>query len=338
MKMVFTNDPGSNGMLHLEERKFIPEGWDVVIADMKAEGDNAEFYKLLEDADVVINSYVYFGKKEIDALKKCKCISFQSTGYNEVDLDYAAEKGIAVASILDYCTQETAENAIATMLCLQRGTLIYNRSIQEDKVWDCTVVQHQQRVEGQTMGIVGLGRIGRHVARIAGKGLGMKILAYDPFLPPEIAEAAGATLVDLDTIFAESDVISIHMNLTEDNVHMFDREAFSKMKKKPFIINEGRGPMISEEALAWALDTGLVRGAGLDMLESEFPDAEYLSKCPLLGRDNVIINPHSGFQSDTSLELIYQISVENAVKCFEGKYKEAWVVRNGVGLDGKYIS
>lgn len=222
---------------------------DVVIADMKAEGDNAEFYKLLEDADVVINSYVYFGKKEIDALKKCKCISFQSTGYNEVDLDYAAEKGIAVASILDYCTQETAENAIATMLCLQRGTLIYNRSIQEDKVWDCTVVQHQQRVEGQTMGIVGLGRIGRHVARIAGKGLGMKILAYDPFLPPEIAEAAGATLVDLDTIFAESDVISIHMNLTEDNVHMFDREAFSKMKKKPFIINEGRGPMISEEAL-----------------------------------------------------------------------------------------
>lgn len=94
---------------------------DVVIADMKAEGDNAEFYKLLENADVVINSYVYFGKKEIDALKKCKCISFQSTGYNEVDLDYAAEKGIAVASILDYCTQETAENAIATMLCLQRG-------------------------------------------------------------------------------------------------------------------------------------------------------------------------------------------------------------------------
>ena len=92
MKMVFTNDPGSNGMLHLEERKYIPEGWDVVIADMKAEGDNAEFYKLLEDADVVINSYVYFGKKEIDALKKCKCISFQSTGYNEVDLDYAAEK------------------------------------------------------------------------------------------------------------------------------------------------------------------------------------------------------------------------------------------------------
>ena len=216
------------------------------------------------------------------------------------------------------------------MLCLQRGTLIYNRSIQEDKVWDCTVVQHQQRVEGQTMGIVGLGRIGRHVARIAGKGLGMKILAYDPFLPPEIAEAAGATLVDLDTIFAESDVISIHMNLTEDNVHMFDREAFSKMKKKPFIINEGRGPMISEEALAWALDTGLVRGAGLDMLESEFPDAEYLSKCPLLGRDNVIITPHSAFYSTTAIEDLERLSCENIVHFLKGEKEKVFKLVNEV--------
>lgn len=337
MKMVFTNDPGTNGEQHLNEYRYIPEGTEVIIADYKAEGDNAEFYKLLEDADVVINSYVYLGKKEIDAMKKCKCISFQSTGYNEVDLDYAAEKGIAVASILDYCTQETAENAIATMMCLQRGTLQYNKAIQVDKVWDCTVVEHQQRVEGQTMGIVGLGRIGRHVARIAGKGLGMNIIAYDPYLPAEVAEAAGAKLVDLDTIFAESDVISIHMALTDENVHMFDKEAFAKMKKCPLIINEGRGPMISEEALAWALDEGLVRGAGLDMLESEFPDAEYLTNCPLVGRENVILNPHSGFQSDTSLELIYQISVENAVKCYEGRYSDAWVVRNGVGVGGKYV-
>lgn len=337
MKMVFTNDPGTAGMQHDAEKKYIPGGWEVVNADFYAEGDNAEFYKTLEDADVVLNSYVYLGKKEIDAMKKCKCISFQATGYNEVDLDYAAEKGIPVASILDYCTQETAENAIATMLCLQRGTLQYNKSIHVDKIWDCNVVQHQQRVEGQTMGIVGLGRIGRHVAKIAGKGLGMNIIAYDPFLPAEIAEAAGAKLVDFDTILAESDVISVHMNLTEENVHMFNKEVFMKMKKKPILINEGRGPMISEVDLAWALDKGYVRAAGLDMLESEFPDANYIVKCPLVGRENVILNPHSGFQSDTSLELIYQISVENAIKCFEGRYKDAWVVRNGVGLDGKYI-
>src|SRR5699024_2719819 len=150
--------------------------------------------------------------------------------------------------------------------------------------------QHLQRIEGQTMGIVGLGRIGQSVARKA-KGFDMNVIAYDPFLPPEIAENLGVKLVDLDTLLAESDVVSIHMNLTKENYHMFKKETFSKMKKKPWIINEGRGPMICEDDLVWALDEGLVRGAGLDMLESENPD---LSECKLLGRDNVLLMPHCG--------------------------------------------
>lgn len=337
MKFVFTNDPGTIGKPHTPEMKYLPEGCEAVIADFLPEGDNEEFYRKLEDADAVLNSYVYLGKKEIDAMKKCKCISFQSTGYNEVDLDYAAEKGIAVTSILDYCTQETAENAIATMLCLQRSTLQYNKLIQEDHIWNVKAILHQQRVEGQTMGIVGLGRIGRHVARIAGAGLGMRIIAYDPYVPETLAEQAGAKLVDLDTLLAEADVVSIHMSLTESNHNMFNKETFMKMKKRPLLINEGRGQMVSEKDLAWALDEGLVRGAGLDMLESEFPDAEYLAACPLLGRDNVILNPHSGYQSDTSLELIYKISMENAIKCCEGRYEDCWVVRNGVGIGGRYI-
>ena len=122
------------------------------------------------------------------------------------------------------------------------------------------------------------------------------------------------------------------MNLTEENVHMFNKEAFSKMKKKPIIINEGRGPMVSEEALAWALDEGIVRGAGLDMLECEIPTKEYLEKCPLLGRDNVIINPHSGYHSDTSERLTSEISMRNGLLCFEGRQKEAAIVRNGIGM------
>ena len=230
MKFVFTNDPGTIGKPHLPERKYLPEGAEAVIADFLPEGDNEEFYRKLADADAVLNSYVYLGKKEIDSMQKCKCISFQSTGYNEVDLDYAAQKGIPVTSILDYCTQETAENAIAMMLCLQRSTLGYNKLIQEDHVWNVKAILHQQRVEGQVMGIV-----------------------------------------------------------------------------------------------------------GLDMLESEFPDAEYLARSPLVGRSDVILNPHSGYQSDTSLELIYKISMENAIKCIEGRYEDCWVIRNGVGIGGKYI-
>ena len=104
------------------------------------------------------------------------------------------------------------------------------------------------------------------------------------------------------------------------------------MRRRPIIINEGRGPMISEEALAWALDEGLVRAAGLDMLESEIPTREYLERCPLLGRDNVIINPHSGYFSDTSERLVSEISMRNGLLCYAGRQKEATVVRNGIGL------
>lgn len=114
MKIVLTEVPFTKDRDMSVEKSCLPEGAELVVAvyDEHAE-DNSEFYKLIEDADIIVNSYVYFGKKEIDTLKKCKVISFQSTGYNEVDMDYATEKGVAVCSILDYCTQETAENAFA---------------------------------------------------------------------------------------------------------------------------------------------------------------------------------------------------------------------------------
>lgn len=333
--MVFTNFPGNFEDMHEEERRYLPNDTEVLIAKYDPDGDNTEFYDILGRADIVVNYYVYLGKKEIDAMKKCRCITFQSTGFNEVDLEYATEKGIIVASILDYCTQETAENAIANMMCLQRGTLEYNKSIQEDKIWSTAVVQHQKRVEGQTMGIVGLGRIGRHVARIAGKGLGMTVIAYDPYVPREVAEASGAELVSFDELLETSDVISIHMSLTDENVHMFDKKAFLKMKQRPILINEGRGQMVCEADLAWALQEGLVRGAGLDMLESEYPDAEYLEKCPLVGMPNVILNPHSGFQSDTAFELLNKISIENGVFAYKGEYDKVNVIRNPEALANK---
>ncbi|MEG1789918.1 MAG: C-terminal binding protein [Oscillospiraceae bacterium] len=309
------------------ERSCLPPDSEFIVTVFDKNSDNNDaFYKEISDADIIINSYVYFGKKEIDALKKCKIISFQCTGYNEVDLKYAEEKGIAVSSILDYCTQETAENSLALMLVLQRKLRIYDRSIQVDKEWNYSVASDLERIEGQTMGIVGLGRIGQSVARKA-KGFDMNVIAYDPFLPPEIAEGIGVKLVDFDTLLAESDVISVHMNATDDNHHMFNKEVFAKCKKKPILINEGRGSMISEDALVWALDEGLVRAAGLDMLESENPD---LTKCKLLGRDNVIITPHCGYFSNTSEYLVHKLSMVNGISYVNGEYDKVKVLRNNV--------
>ena len=333
MVITFIEDPKSqNRDRSIEIAMCPPEAKINVAVYDEHSDDNSKFYEMLAETEIaMLYGYVYLDKGKIDAMPKCRVVSFQLTGYNEIDFDYATSKGITIASVRDYCTQETAENAFAMMLCLQRATLVYNRAVQRDKVWSVNYASNLQRVEGQTMGIVGLGRIGQSVARKA-KGFDMDVIAYDPYIPIDVAESLGVRMVDFDTILEQSDVISIHMNLTEENVHMFDRTAFSKMKKKPIIINEGRGPMISEEALAWALDEGLVRAAGLDMLECEIPTKEYLETCPLLGRDNVIINPHSGYFSDTSERLVSEISMRNGLLCYEGRQKEADVVRNGIGM------
>ena len=172
MKVVFTEAPATKDRDMSIEFSVLPKDAETAIAVFDEHSEhNEQFYKDIADADVVINGYVYLGKKEIDAMPKCKVISFQSTGFNEVDIDYATEKGIAVVSIEDYCTQETAENAVALMLFLQRGLRIYDRSVQQDKQWIYDAAKGLKRIEGQTMGIVGLGRIGRSVAKKA-KGLG----------------------------------------------------------------------------------------------------------------------------------------------------------------------
>lgn len=331
MKIVFIETPSTKDRDVSVEMSQIPEGWTTgqAVFDEYAE-NNDQFYAEIATADAIcMYGYVYFDKEKIDAMPKCKVFSFQSTGFNEIDFDYATEKGIAITSILDYCTQETAENAMAMMLCLQRDTLKYNTDVHVKKVWEVDMTSRLKRIDGQTMGIIGLGRIGQNVAKKA-QGFDMTVIAYDPFLPPHIAEEKNVKLVDLDTIYAESDVISVHMNLTPENHHMLCKESFMKMKKKPIIINEGRGPMICEEDLAWALDEGLVRGAGLDMLESEVPDREYLENCPLVGRHNVILNPHSGYFSDMSEYLVGKLAVENTVLCLQGRFSEASVVRNGI--------
>ena len=332
MKIVYTETPATIRLDHSWDFSLLPEeavpSVALYIPDEPLDSDtNKKFIADVEDADIIINNYVYYGPELLDKLKFCKIISQKSTGYNFADLDYAREKGIAIASIRDYCTQETAENAIASMLCLQRNTINFNSDIQEKHIWDYLAYPHMQRIEGQTMSIIGFGRIGQHVGRIA-KGLGMRVLAFDPFLPPEVALAQGVELVDFDTALELGDVISVHMNLTAENRGMFNKDTFLKMKRHPIFINEGRGEMVDEEALDWALTEGVVRGAGLDMLESEDPDLE---NCVLLRgerRKNLIITPHSGFKSDTSDYLIRKYAIDNAINYFYGRYDEVYDIRN----------
>lgn len=327
MKIVLAEVPYTKNRDISVEKSCCPEGAELKMAVYDEHSDNNDaFYAEIKDADIIVDGYVYFGKKEIDAMDHCRVISFQSTGYNEADLEYAAEKGVCVCSILDYCTQETAENTMALMLNLERAIRQYDRSVQVDKVWDYSAVKHLRRIAGQVLGIVGLGRIGQSVARKA-QAFDMEVIAYDPFLPREVAEKLGVELVELDTLLLKADVISLHMNLTDENYHMFNKETFMKCKKQPILVNEGRGALVSDDDLVWALDNGYIRGAALDMLESEDPD---LSKCALLGRDNVLLTPHCGYFSDTSNYLVAKLSMDNALYYFNGEYDKVKTIRNGV--------
>lgn len=330
MNVVLVESPARANRDYSIEKALCPDGtkFSFAIFDPKA-SDNSKFYEDIAEADIIIDVYTYFGKKEIDAMKHCKCISFQSSGYSLADLDYAAQKGIAVCSVVDYCKEEVSSHAIALMMALQRGLWIHNKTIQEKKIWSTKTFRDVKRIEGQTLGAIGLGRIGQLTAKKA-QGLGMNVIAYDPYLPPAIAKDMGVKLVDMDTLLAEADVITIHMNLTDENTYLLNHDTFLKMKKKPYIINVARGKMINEKDLVWALDEGLVRGAGLDVLEDEFPDLE---GHPLLGRDNVILTPHVGFYSTTSLDKLTEYAMQNALDCYNGDYKKANTVRNGVGLN-----
>ena len=282
----------------------------------------------LRDFDaVVVRSKTKVRANHIDEAKggKLKLIIRGGVGVDNIDVKYAEENGIAVRNTPGASSQSVAELAMGHMFACTRYISIAGHTMREGK-WEKKAYGKGIELQGKTLGIIGFGRIGQSVARKA-QAFDMEVIAYDPFLPPAIAENLGVKLVDFDTLLAESDVLSLHMNLTEENYHMFNKEAFMKCKKHPIIVNEGRGPLICDEDLVWALDNGYIRGAALDMVESEDPD---LDTCPLVGRDDVLLTPHSGYYSDTSNYLVAKLSMDNALYYVNGEYDKVKSIRNGV--------
>lgn len=327
MKIVLTEVPGTAGRdISIEKSCCPPDAELVRVVFDEEESDYTAFYDAIRDADMIVDGYVHFGKKELDVLEKCSVISFQSIGYNEVDLDYATEKGIGVCSLTDYCVPEVAEHTLALMLAAQRRLREFDYSIQTDRKWDYSMASdlHIKRIQGQTYGLTGFERIGRAVAKRA-KGFEMHVIAYDPFLPKNAGDELGVEMVSFDELLERSDVISLHMGLNESNYHLYNKDTFSRMKRCPILINEGRGAMIDEEDLIWALDNNLIRIAALDVLESEMPD---MTTCPLVGRSDVILTPHVGYYSETSDDLVYRQAMENALAYHRGDYDAVNTIRN----------
>jgi D-3-phosphoglycerate dehydrogenase / 2-oxoglutarate reductase len=265
------------------------------------------------DADAILVTYAKLPRELIMQLTRCKAIGRFGLGVDNIDLPACKEKDIAVNYVPDYCIREVSDHAMALLLALIRKIPLSNKVVQAGR-WEMPVVVPIRRIEGTVLGLLGFGNIPRLVAPKA-KAFGMKVIAFDPYAKPELFKNAGVESVDFDTLLKTADYISVHAPHTPQTRGMVNADAFAKMKKGAYIVNTARGPLIDEPALIAALDSGQVGGAGLDVVA-----VEPLAKdSPLLGRDNVIITPHTGFYSIEALDELQSKCASDVARVLSGE-------------------
>ncbi len=279
-----------------------------------SESPNADdILSVAKDADAILVTYAKLTRQILTQLTRCKAIGRFGLGVDNIDLIAAKEKDIAINYVPDYCIREVSDHAIALLLALIRKIPFSNMLVQGGR-WEMPAVVPIHRIEGTVLGLVGFGNIPRLVAPKA-KAFGMKVIAFDPYAKPELFKSAGVESVDFDTLLARSDYVSVHAPLTPQTRELMNAAAFAKMKKGAYIVNTARGPLIDEAALVAAIDGGQIGGAGLDVVATE-PLAK---DSPLLGRDNVIISPHTAFYSIEALEELQTKCASDVARVLSGE-------------------
>lgn len=295
---------------------------DVSWDEMKALGDFVVYDRSTPDevieraqgAEAILTNKVVIGEAEMSQLRNLKYIGVLATGYNVVDIEAAKRHGIVVTNIPAYSTMSVAQLVFAHLLNITNHVATHADAVSKG-AWEQALdfsfcLTPQIELDGLTMGIVGLGNTGQAVAHIA-LSFGMKVLAYtskeQAVLPQGIRKAD-----NLDQLFRESDVLSLHCPLTPDTHHIINKQTLAIMKKTAILINTGRGPLIDDEALAEALRNGSIRAAGIDVLTQEPPrDGN-----PLIGAPNCFITPHIAWASQAARKRLMHIAAEN-LKAFQ---------------------
>ena len=264
------------------------------------------------EADAVLVTYAKITADMIREMKKCRIISRFGIGVDNVDIEASTRAGIVVTKVPDYCIDEVSDHAMALLLSLVRKIPFSSARAHAGR-WEMPAVAPIHRLRGTVLGLVGFGRIPQLVAPKA-KAFGIRVMAYDPFVPLNVMEQAGVGRLEFAELLKISDYISIHSPLLPETHHLFSTEVFSQMKPGALIVNTSRGPVVDEAALAAALDSKQIAGAALDVLEQEPPVSS-----PLFGRDNVILTPHTSFYSVESLEELQTKAAEEVVRVLSGQ-------------------
>jgi D-3-phosphoglycerate dehydrogenase/C-terminal binding protein len=280
----------------------------------------------VDQADaIMVYHTIRISAKTIERLERCRLIVRCGVGYDNVDGIAARQKGIPLANVPDYGTEEVADSAIGLTLALARGINLYNRRLQSRRGdWSYVLARPVLRLRGRVFAIIGLGRIGT-AAAVRAKALGMDVRFYDPYVPDGRDKALGIRRTEtLDELLAEAFVVSPHCPLTHETEHLINRQTIAKMPRGSFLVNTSRGGVVDVAAVAEAIESGHLAGAGIDVLEIEPPREDN----PLVrvwrdpehpAHDRVILNPHSAFYCEEGLEEMRIKGSENCRRVLLGQ-------------------
>jgi D-3-phosphoglycerate dehydrogenase len=306
--------PGGN----FPEEEFLKEAGAETVRAGSPGRPEEEVIASYRDADAIIISGEKITRKVVDSMEKCKIISRMGIGYDSIDVTAATAKGIPVAVVPDASTVEVSDHVMAMILALAKKLIPLNQAVRKG-LWGkpemFQIAIPGFRIAGKTLGLIGLGRIGKAVARKA-QAFGMKVIAYDPFVFHDDVKELGIELVGMDRLLPESDYISVHSPLTGETKHLINAEAFKRMKKTAYLINAARGGVVDEQALYIALKEKTIAGAGIDVTDPEPPKPDN----PLFQLDNIIITPHFAWYSEESAAELRQRATESVIAIIKGEW------------------
>jgi D-3-phosphoglycerate dehydrogenase len=266
----------------------------------------------VETADIILTHYAAVPASAMDATG-CSVVTCYATGVDNVDVEAATERGIAVTNVPKYCDEEVGEHIVTLALALRRGLPQYEDHT-ADGGWDWRAADAVGTAATQTLGFFAFGRKARVAARKA-DAFGFDVVAHDPYLSAEDIRDAGAEPVSFDELVEGSDVLSLNAPLTPETEARFDASVFDRMPQGSILINTARGKLIDEAALLDALDDGPLHGAGLDVLATEPPEPDN----PLLHHPDTIVTPHAAWYSPGAVERVRRRGSEIAAAAFRGE-------------------
>lgn len=286
-------------------------GYDFKLGNCRTMEDIVEFAK---DAEVIGDVYLPITEELLQQLPNLKGVIRYGIGYDCVDVDACTRHNVWCCNLPTYCLEDVASITVGFILDLTRKLTFFDRSCRRGE-WNVGYGYPPHRIGYYTIGLVGFGNIARNTYNML-KAIGANVIAYDPYLPDERFEEFGCRRVDFDTLLAESDIVSIHVPATPETHHLFNDETFAKMKDGAMLVNTARGPIVSEEALVKACQSGKLSAAALDVVEKEpITDVNHrLYQC-----DNIIVTPHVAYNTIEASDAQHIQASETAVTILNGE-------------------